>query len=215
MHIHIWEIMLSLSVGILGGIVSGVIVSRVFNIITMINDQLREFEENYNRLWNIRGMLIGIKQVMEFTYDSEIKKEEEIKQKGYKSESEYYLAHKEARWIDADALIQNLLNECKKWGSEYDKKITEMFGVESDIQQIYKEMHQVIFKILNIKEATFDCLQQVDAEILRIKARYDDYKKRRRKVYLRKIFCDRLLIAITIVVIILFIVTVVLFANNI
>ena len=212
---HVWEIMLSLSIGILGGIVSSVIVSRVFNIITVINDQLRDFEESLNRLLNIRGMLTGVKQVMEFTYDSELKKEKEIKQKGYASESEYYLAHKETRWIDADVLIMNLLNKCKKWGEELDEKIREILVGENEISFFYRRIHQLFFEILEIKDATFESLQHVDSEILKIEVENNDYKKGLRKLYLKKIITDRMLLAISIFVICLIVITVVLFTNNI
>jgi len=212
---HVWEIMLSLSIGILGGIVSSVIVSRVFNIITVINDQLRDFEESLNKLLNIRGMLTGVKQVMEFTYDSELKKEKEIKQKGYESENEYYLAHNETRWIDADVLIMNLLNKCKKWGKELDEKIREVLVGENEIHFFYRRIHQVVFEILGIKDATFESLQHVDSEILKIEVEYNDYKKRLRKLYLKKIITDRMFLAISIVVICLIVITVVLFTNNI
>ena len=37
-----------------------------------------------------------------------------MKQKGYKTENEYYLAHPEKDWISKGRLINELLAECKK-----------------------------------------------------------------------------------------------------
>ena len=211
----VWEILLSLSIGILGGIVSGVIVSRVFSIITMIYDQLRDFDKSINKLLSIHGMLTGIKQVTEFTYDSELKKEREMHEKGYKSESEYYSDHKEARWIDADVLIMNLLNECKKFCDELNKNMSEILVGENDIQLFYRKIHQILSDILDIKEASFDNLRQIESEMGRINAEYDDYKKRLRKVYFRKIITDKLFIVISIVVICSFVITAILFTKHI
>lgn len=213
---HAWEIMMSLSIGILGGIVSSVIVSRIFDIVNSINEQLRGFEENLNRLLNIRGMITGIKQVMEFTYDSETKKEMEIKQKGYRSESEYYQAHKEARWIDADVLIMNLLRECQKRGNELLKSISETLATEEQkIQELYRDIHKIINSISQIKNVTFKNLQQVDADILRVEKEFGEYKKQIRKLYWKNIFTDKVVILISLLVVIFLATTIIMFVNNI
>lgn len=213
---HAWEMMMSLSIGILGGVVSGVIVSRIFGIVNDMNDQLRWFEESMNRLLNIHGMLMGIKAVMEFTYDSEIKKEMEIKQKGYKDEHEYYNVHKDTRWIDADVLLINLLKECQKWSDTLKNRINDTTATnEQKIRHLYQLICKIINDISQLKNTTFESIQKVDAAIANVEKEYEDYKKQLGKMYLKNIFKDKIVIVLILVVVSLIAITIVLFVNNI
>ena len=213
---HLWEIMISLGVGILGGIISSIIVTRVFSVIGSVDNQIQSFEKNFNKLMRIRGMLCGIRYVMEFAYDSELRKEKEMKQKGFKSEPEYYSAHKDIRWIDADVLVKNLLNECKKWSQELSTSIAETtHATEIEIEQFYKDTQAVLLSISGIKEATFDLLEQIDLQIKHIEEGYEGYKKSIKRVYFKNIISDKIVLAICCTFILIVVATIFLFLNNI
>lgn len=91
----IFEILFNFLVGILGGIISSIIVSRVFFIQGEFQQQLRFVEQIVRKLGMLSGYFLAVKAVFEVDYDGELEMKQEMQQKGYKTEEEYYAAHKE------------------------------------------------------------------------------------------------------------------------
>lgn len=102
----LWTIIL----GICGGIISSIIVSRVFMIQTDFQNQLQVVEQAIRRLSLISGYISAVKAVFEVSYDEDIKMEKE----GFKCEMAYIAAHSDKEWISKSALLELLLNEVKK-----------------------------------------------------------------------------------------------------
>lgn len=110
----IFEMLWNLILGISGGIISSIIVSRIFLIQGDFQNQLNSFELLLRKLGYTSGMLFGIRTVQEFSYDSDIEMHKEMEKEGLSTEDEYYKAHSDRDWISKDKLIKNILNECKK-----------------------------------------------------------------------------------------------------
>ena len=106
---QLWNLIL----GISGGIISGIIVSRIFLIQGDFQNQINSFELLLRKLGYTSGMLFGIRTVQEFSYDSDIKMHNEMKKEGISTEEEYYKAHIDVNWISKDRLVSDLLKECK------------------------------------------------------------------------------------------------------
>ena len=110
----VFQLFWNLILGISGGIISGIIVSRIFLIQGDFQNQINSFDLLLRKLGYTSGMLLGIRTVQEFSYDSDIKMHNEMKKEGISTEEEYYKAHIDVNWISKDRLVSDLLKECKK-----------------------------------------------------------------------------------------------------
>ena len=76
----LWTILL----GIVGGVISSVIVSRVFMIQGEYQQQVKFIENIIRKLGMIAGYLSACRAVFEVSYDQDMRIENEMKEKGYK-----------------------------------------------------------------------------------------------------------------------------------
>ena len=86
----VFQLFWNLILGISGGIISGIIVSRIFLIQGDFQNQINSFDLLLRKLGYTSGM---IRTVQEFSYDSDIKMHNEMKKEGISTEEEYYKAH--------------------------------------------------------------------------------------------------------------------------
>ena len=93
--IVLFNTMLTILLGILGGIVSSLIVSRVFFIHGEYRNQLKTMDNVIRKLGLISGFIQSIKIIFKVDYDQDITMKEEMREKGYgkrkKSVNNYYL----------------------------------------------------------------------------------------------------------------------------
>ena len=78
----VFQLFWNLILGISGGIISGIIVSRIFLIQGDFQNQINSFDLLLRKLGYTSGMLFGIRTVQEFSYDSDIKMHNEMKKEG-------------------------------------------------------------------------------------------------------------------------------------
>lgn len=100
-----YEVLFNLLVGVLGGIISSVVVSRVFLIQGEYQQQLRFVEQIIHKLGMLFAYFQAVKVVFEVDYDGELKMQQEMCKKGYKTEEEYYVVNKDKKWISKSALL--------------------------------------------------------------------------------------------------------------
>ena len=75
----LWTILL----GVIGGIISSLIVSRVFLIQSEYQDQVRFVDRIIRKVGYISGFLHSAEAILKVSYDHNIQMEKEIKEKGY------------------------------------------------------------------------------------------------------------------------------------
>ncbi len=98
----LWAILL----GIIGGVISSVIVSRVFMIQGEYQQQVKFVEGITRKLGLIAGYLSACRAVFEVSYDQDIRIENEIREKGYKCEMDYYAANRDKDWISTSEILK-------------------------------------------------------------------------------------------------------------
>ena len=79
----VFQLFWNLILGISGGIISGIIVSRIFLIQGDFQNQINSFDLLLRKLGYTSGMLFGIRTVQEFSYDSDIKMHNENEKRRY------------------------------------------------------------------------------------------------------------------------------------
>ena len=122
----VFQLFWNLILGISGGIISGIIVSRIFLIQGDFQNQINSFDLLLRKLGYTSGMLFGIRTVQEFSYDSDIKMHNEMKKEGISTEEEYYKAHIDVNWISKDRLVSDLLKECKKMNTSLKDELMDL-----------------------------------------------------------------------------------------
>ena len=131
----VFQLFWNLILGISGGIISGIIVSRIFLIQGDFQNQINSFDLLLRKLGYTSGMLFGIRTVQEFSYDSDIKMHNEMKKEGISTEEEYYKAHIDVNWISKDRLVSDLLKECKKMNTSLKDELMDLHINESGLQK--------------------------------------------------------------------------------
>ena len=182
----VFQLFWNLILGISGGIISGIIVSRIFLIQGDFQNQINSFDLLLRKLGYTSGMLFGIRTVQEFSYDSDIKMHNEMKKEGISTEEEYYKAHIDVNWISKDRLVSDLLKECKKMNTSLKDELMDLHINESGLQKIL-ELEKQCKEILND---------------------YDLYKNTSRKTLLTLILKDKVMIVLYILVLLIIIATV-------
>lgn len=76
-----FNILFNLSLGIIGGIISSIIVSRIFMIQGNYHEQINSFNLLIRKLGYIDGIFWGIRAVLEVSYDTDEKIKNEMIQK--------------------------------------------------------------------------------------------------------------------------------------
>ncbi|QAT49072.1 hypothetical protein EQM14_04390 [Caproiciproducens sp. NJN-50] len=194
----------NLSLGIVGGIVSSVVVSRVFLIQSNYKSQVTQFEKLLRKLGYIDGMFFGIKTVLEFSYDADTKMEQEMKRCGYKTEDEYYAAHKECRWISKEDLLKNLLSEIQKMANTTDKELMNNQITEDGLRKITNHLSDYVRDVAKLKECSFTSIHELEAKSESIQKEFENYKKDSTKLLLKMILKDKLMIILYIFMALIF-----------
>lgn len=188
----LWTILL----GIIGGIISSVIVSRVFMIQDEHRQQLKFVEGIMRKLGMIKGYLAACKVVFEVSYDEDIRIENEMKEKGYKSEMEYYSAHREKRWISTDDLLGKFKSEILRI---VDTLKTDVFNSNVEDKDLSDLMHLVmeyLHDISAIKELNFLSINQFEESEKKIINLFDDYKRISGKRFVKLVLEDKIMISL-------------------
>ena len=118
----VFNVLLTILLGVIGGIVSSLIVSRVFLIQGEYQQQLTFVTHIFRRLNYISAFLQSAKSIFEVSYDQDIEMKREMQEKGYKTEMEYYAAHRDKDWIKKsdvlDLFKKEIVNTAKTINSE-------------------------------------------------------------------------------------------------
>lgn len=211
----IFEMLWNLILGISGGIISSIIVSRIFLIQGDFQNQLNSFELLLRKLGYTSGMLYGIRTVQEVSYDTDIEMKKEMKKEGFTNEEEYYRAHADKDWISKDRLIKDLLAECKKMNTRLKNELMNLHISETGLQEILDKLNKYVSELSSSKEMSFSKLNELEKQCKDIINNYDSYKKTAGKKLLFLILKDKIMITVYILVFLLIIATITTYILNI
>ena len=201
----LWNIML----GIVGGIISSVIVSKVFLIQGEYQEQCKRMEHLLHKLYYIGGFYRTAKAGLEVSYDGELEKQHEMKEKGYRCEVEYYAAHKEKRWISLDDLLEKFMNEVHKIASSaHDELMTSSLSIKA-FHPVVAKMERLFSQVSHLKEFTFSEINDFERNLDEITKEFDTIRKVSGKQIFSLIIHNKTMITLFVIVSLLAILTVV------
>ena len=141
----VFNVLLTILLGVIGGIVSSLIVSRVFLIQGEYQQQLTFVAHVFRRINYISAFLQSAKAIFEVSYDQDIEMKREMQEKGYKTEMEYYAAHRDKDWIKKsdvlDLFKKEIVNTAKTINSEIAEKELSFKSIEG-FTKTEKSLHE-------------------------------------------------------------------------
>lgn len=192
----LWTILL----GIVGGIISSVIVSRVFMIQGEYQQQLKFVEGIIRKLGMIAGYLSACKSVFEVSYDEDIRKEREIKEKGYKCEVEYYAAHKEKDWISAKGILKTFKSEMLKIVESAKEDILNSNVGDKNLSELLSGINDYLHDISSARELDFSTINQFERNEQKILDKFNSCKQISGKRLAKLILKDKIMIILYVLV---------------
>ena len=181
----LWTILL----GIVGGVISSVIVSRVFMIQGEYQQQVKFIENIIRKLGMIAGYLSACRAVFEVSYDQDMRIENEMKEKGYKCETEYYVANKDKDWISTSEIL----------------KTFKSYLLLGDIREY-------LYDVESVKELNFSTINEFRKEEQKLFDKFENCKSVSGKQLISLVLKDKLMVVLYVIVGVLVISTCLAFA---
>ena len=200
-----WTILL----GVIGGIVSSLIVSRVFLIQNKYQEQLAFVTHIIQKLNYISAFLQSAKVAFEVSYDQDIEIDREMQEKGYKSEMEYYYAHKEIKWIKMSDLLDSFKKEIDYTAGTIKNEIIESHITDVKMNDILQDLLNCVYEVSSVKELSFSSIRDFIKKEQALQERFDECSKASGKMLFKLILKDKLMMVLFIIVTLLLVGTIV------
>ena len=165
----LWTILL----GVIGGIISSLIVSRVFLIQSEYQDQVRFVDRIIRKVGYISGFLHSAEAILKVSYDHNIQMEKEIKEKGYDSEKEYYAAHTDEDWISKKDVLDVFHKEIAKTTKLIHEDLSDNFVKDTQLNVLIRDVVSYVHDVSSIKEYTFSQISQLTKKEQDLLKQYD------------------------------------------
>lgn len=195
-----FDVLYTILLGIIGGVISSVIVSRVFMIQGEYQQQVKFVESIIRKLGMIAGYLSACRSVFECSYDQDVLIENEMKEKGYKDEKEYYSAHKDEDWISVKDLLKTFKNEVSKTVESAKKEILNSDIQDKELNILLRDINEHLHDISSAKEFNFSTINQFEKSQKEILKKFDNCKHISGKQLIKLILKDKLMIVLYILV---------------
>lgn len=190
------DLLCNLILGIIGGVFSGVIVSRTFLIRDDIEEQLNLLHDAIQQLGSMRTCFSIIESILKLSHDTsdEIKHEIEKDPSFIKTHDLIYVDDV-VMTIKKTMLDTAVENFC----------IKNSFTILSDNQflELQKEAKNTVIKYKNIKDFKFKTIEDCEKEIENLEERYNACLKSRSRFFISLIFHDKILVGLCVFFILL------------
>ena len=134
---------------------------------------------------------------------------QEMQQKGYKTEEEYYAVHKEKNWISKSALLNTFLVEIKKIIGEAKAEIRNARIDDKQLTEILSSIMEHLSEMNKTKEFSFSQLHKFEKKQDEIVNQYETYRKVSGKQLIKLILKDKTMIVLYVLVGIIIVCTIV------
>ena len=199
----IFSILWTILLGIVGGVISSIIVSRIFFIQGEYQQQIKFVDGIIRKLGAISAFIQVMKSVLEASYDAQVKKEKEMKEKGYETEAEYYAAHSDKNWIHEDIVLDKINIEIKKVTTSIHTDMMNNPVNDNDLIGLLRRIQVFCNKATSKKEYTFSVIKELEEEQSAIVKQYDTCMKVSGKKLFSLVKRDKVMIITFILVVVL------------
>jgi len=130
------------------------------------------------------------------SYGTDVKIQKEMEQKGYKTEAEYYAAHRDKDWISKNDVLDIFLSEVKQTAVLIKNDIVGTTVDDNHLQEILINISKYVSSITALNELTFAKINELDKQFSTISNTYESYKQLSAKQLFALALKDRLMIAL-------------------
>ncbi len=204
----LWTVLL----GIIGGIISSVIVSRVFMIQGEYQQQIKFVENITRKLEMIAGYLLACRAVFEVSYDEDMRIESEMKKNGYKCEMEYYAANNDKDWISVKEILETFKSHLLKTIETTKDEILNSNITDKELNKFLGEVNEYLHRISSVKELNFSAINEFRQNEKELLDQFENCKRFSGKQLISLIIKDKVMIVLYILVVLIIISTVFAFA---
>ncbi|MBR5291383.1 MAG: hypothetical protein IKU32_00545 [Clostridia bacterium] len=192
----LWTVLL----GIAGGIISSVIVSRVFMIQGEYQQEIKFVEGIIRKLGIIAGCLFACKTVFEVSFDQDIRMENEMKEKGYKCEMEYYIANKDKDWISTSELLKTFRVHLSKTIEAANGEILSSNITNKELNTLLRGIERHLHSIETAKELNFSIINEFKKEEKQLIDEFEKCKRVSGKQLAMLVLKDKVMIVLYLLV---------------
>ena len=175
------ETMLNLCIGIVGGMFSGIIVSKIFLIQSSHSEQISRVQGHFEYLYELEGLVVYYLHILEKTNN------------GTHDLDEYLL----------EQIIEYSKKECDKF------RYMIFDDLEKDLHEIAVKLNELMERFKNLKKLDDDVILSIYSDISDLVNRFNDYKKTSNKYFMQMIISDKILKILLIVFIVIIAVTII------
>ena len=197
---NLWNIF----IGIFSGVISSIIVSKVFLIYGDNQKQLEILETNINKIDFIHGELSIMKKVTEGFHDQEIDMRSRANPYEGASDEEIITSQEMT-----DDLQKRILVMLKKDIDKINVELNHIFCVNQEAMVVIKSYSDYIRRIKKMKACTFSAYNEIDELWNRADKQFEKYARSNKKRLIKQILTDRFLIILCIVVLLIIVTTVI------
>ena len=192
----LWTILL----GIIGGVISSVIVSRVFMIQGEYQQQVKFVEGITRKLGLIAGYLSACRAVFEVSYDQDIRIENEIREKGYKCEMDYYAANRDKDWISTSEILKTFKSYLLKTAETANEEILNANITDKELNRLLGDIREYLHNIESVKELNFSTINQFRKKEQKLLDEFENCKRVSGKQLVTLVLKDKVMIVLYILV---------------
>ena len=197
---NLWNIF----IGIFSGVISGIIVSKVFLIYGDNQKQLEILETNINKIDFIHGELSIMKKVTEGFHDQEIDMRSRANPYEGASDEEIITSQEMT-----DDLQKRILVMLKKDIDKINVELNHIFCVNQEAMVVIKSYSDYIRRIKKMKACTFSAYNEIDELWNRADKQFEKYARSNKKRLIKQIMTDPFLIVLCIFVLLIIVITVI------
>ncbi len=201
----LWTILL----GVIGGIVSSLIVSRVFLIQGEYQQQLTFVEHIFRKMNYISAYLQYAKAIFEVSYDQDIEMKREMQEKGFRTEMEYYAAHSDKDWIKKSDVLDLFKKEIDNTATTINSEMANSHVVDVKMIELLHDIMKYVHEVSSVKELSFKSIEGFTKTEQSLHERYDKCVKASGKTLYGLIVKDKLMIILIIIVALLLVGTII------
>ena len=192
----LWTILL----GIVGGVISSVIVSRVFMIQGEYQQQVKFIENIIRKLGMIAGYLSACRAVFEVSYDQDMRIENEMKEKGYKCETEYYVANKDKDWISTSEILKTFKSYLLKTVETAKEEILNSNITDKELNGLLGDIREYLYDVESVKELNFSTINEFRKEEQKLFDKFENCKSVSGKQLISLVLKDKIMVVLYVIV---------------
>lgn len=193
-----FEMLCNIILGIVGGIISSVIVSRVFLLHGDNQKQLERLSTNVNKVSFLHGELTAFMKVVETIHDDDIDLRNSVSPYDDATVDEILSSQKAM-----DDYQRGLLETLKEDVDKINIELENLFLVDTEAQDIVQCCVEFVHDIRNMNHLTFAMFDKLGELREKINEMFRDYVSANKKRLIKQILKDPVMITLCVVVLVI------------